>query len=175
MEKSMWRPSLLALISLAALAGPAAADDQLIERGSYLVGIAGCSDCHTPGGLLGNPDTNRMLGGSDVGFGAPGYGVAVGPNLTPDEETGLGGWTSEQIIRAITMGLRPDGRVLSGAMPWQGFSRLSNDDAKAIVVYLQSLPPVKNKTPGPFGPKDKPSVSVSVIVPPAAYAAMPAP
>jgi Cytochrome c len=129
------------------------------------VAIAGCSDCHTPGGLLGNPDTKRMLGGSDVGFGAPGYGVAVGPNLTRDKETGLGGWTSDQIIKAITQGLRPDGRVLSGAMPWQGFSRLSGPDAQAIVAYLQSLPPVKNKVPGPFGPKDKPSVSVSVIVP----------
>jgi mono/diheme cytochrome c family protein len=171
----MWRCSAMALVALAALAAPALADDQTIERGAYLVAIAGCSDCHTPGGLLGAPDTKRMLGGSDVGFGAPGYGVAVGPNLTPDRETGLGGWTSEQIIRAMTMGLRPDGRVLSGAMPWQAFSRLTAPDAQAIVAYLQSLPAVKNKAPGPFAPKDKPSVSVSVVVPGGVYAAMPAP
>jgi hypothetical protein len=171
----MWCSSLLAFVTLLGLAVPAAADDQSIERGAYLVAIAGCSDCLTPGGLLGNPDTKRMLGGSDVGFGALGYGVAVGPNLTPDKETGLGGWTSEQIIKAITMGLRPDGRVLSGAMPWQGFSRLTGPDAQAIVEYLQSLPAVKNKVPGPFGPKDKPNVSVSVVVPGSVYAAMPSP
>jgi mono/diheme cytochrome c family protein len=153
----------------------AAAQDLQVERGAYLVAIAGCSDCHTPGGLLGSPDTKRMLGGSDVGFGAPGYGVAVGSNLTPDKQTGLGGWSSEQIIKAMTQGLRPDGSVLSGAMPWQAFSRLTAPDAQAIVAYLQSLPAVNNAVPGPFGPKDRSSVAVSVIVSGEAYAALPQP
>jgi mono/diheme cytochrome c family protein len=171
----MWRSRFLAFLALGIVVSPACADDQLIARGAYLASIAGCSDCHTPGGLTGNPDSKRMLGGSDVGFGAPGYGVAVGPNLTPDKQTGLGGWTSDQIIKAITQGLRPDGRVLSGAMPWQGFSRLTAPDAQAIVAYLQSLPAVSNAVPGPFGPQDKPSVAVSVIVSGVAYAAMPPP
>ena len=59
-------------------------------RGRYLVTIAGCSDCHTPGALLGAPDMKRYLGGSDVGFAIPGPGVFVGENLTPDKDTGLG-------------------------------------------------------------------------------------
>ena len=72
--------------------------------------IAGCSDCHTPGALLGAPDMKRYLGGSDVGFAIPGEGVFVGENLTPDKETGLGAWTSEQIIAAIRTGKTPEGR-----------------------------------------------------------------
>jgi mono/diheme cytochrome c family protein len=117
----MRRRNCLAFVMLAALASPAAAADPQVERGAYLVTIAGCSDCHTPGGLLGSPDPSRLLGGSDVGFGVPGVGVFVGPNLTPDKETGLGGWTSDQIVAALTTGKRPDGRVLSGVMPWQAF------------------------------------------------------
>ncbi|WP_158814736.1 c-type cytochrome [Methylocapsa sp. S129] len=170
----MWRRCSLALLAIAGLVTPAAAEDQ-IERGKYLVTISGCSDCHTPGGMLGSPDMTRMLGGADVGFGIPGVGVFIGPNLTPDKETGLGAWTSDQIIAAITTGKRPDGRLLSGVMPWQELSHLTGADAQAIAAYLKSLPPVKNAIPGPLGPKDKPSVSVSVIVSGDAYAAMPQP
>jgi mono/diheme cytochrome c family protein len=48
--------------------GTARADDAQVARGKYLVGLAGCTDCHTPGYFLGKPDPARFLGGSDVGF-----------------------------------------------------------------------------------------------------------
>jgi mono/diheme cytochrome c family protein len=123
--------------------------------------------------LIGHPDMTRLFGGSDVGFGIPALGVFVGRNLTPDKETGLGDWTREQIVAAITTGVRPDGRVLAPIMPWRALSRLTPADAEAIAAYLQSLPPVKNAVPGPFAPGETPSVLVSTIVPGGAYAAMP--
>jgi len=64
-----------------------AADPATVARGKYLVTIASCHDCHTPGYFLGKPDMARYLGGSDVGFELPGLGVFVGPNLTPDKAT----------------------------------------------------------------------------------------
>ena len=67
-----------ALASLASLPSLAVADDAQLARGRFLVTIAGCSDCHTPGALLGSPDMKRYLGGSDVGFAIPGAGVFVG-------------------------------------------------------------------------------------------------
>ena len=99
-----------ALASAATLPSVAFADDAQVARGRYLVTISGCSDCHTPGALLGSPDMKRYLGGSDVGFAIPGAGVFVGENLTPDKETGLGSWTDAQIIAAIRTGKTPDGR-----------------------------------------------------------------
>jgi mono/diheme cytochrome c family protein len=90
-----------ALAALGSLPSPALADDAEVARGRYLVIIAGCSDCHTPGALIGAPDMKRYLGGSDVGFSIPGQGVFVGENLTPDKETGIGSWTSDEIITAI--------------------------------------------------------------------------
>ncbi len=116
-----------------------------VARGRYLVIIAGCSDCHTPGALIGAPDMKRYLGGSDVGFSIPGQGVFVGENLTPDKETGIGSWTSEQIVTAIRKGKRPDGGELSPVMPYAAFSHLTDEDAQAIAAFLKSLPAVSEQ------------------------------
>jgi mono/diheme cytochrome c family protein len=64
-----------------------------VARGKYLTTFGGCHDCHTPGYFFGKPDMARFLGGSDVGFEIPGLGTLHGPNLTPDEATGLGSWS----------------------------------------------------------------------------------
>jgi hypothetical protein len=73
------------------------AEETHAERGKYLVSVIPCTDCHTPGTFLGKPDMARYLAGSEVGFELPGVGVFYGSNLTPDKETGLGNWTTEQM------------------------------------------------------------------------------
>ena len=78
-------------------------------------------------------------------------GVFVGENLTPDKETGLGDWTSEQIIAAIRTGKTPEGKDLSPVMPYAAFWHLTDADAEAIAAFLKSLPPVSNKVKN-FGP-----------------------
>jgi mono/diheme cytochrome c family protein len=144
------------------------AADPVVERGKYLVTLASCGDCHTPGYFFGKPDATRTLGGSDVGFEIPGLGVFHGPNLTPDKETGLGSWTDAQVIAALQTGTRPDGRVLAPIMPWRAFASLTKQDVTALVAYLRSLPPVQNKVVGPFGPGETPTGFVMKIVPPGA-------
>ena len=166
-------PALAAAMCLGASAASAA--ELEVARGKYLVTIAGCNDCHTPGSFLGKPDLSHTLGGSEVGFAIPGQGVFVGSNLTPDKETGLGSWTDDQIIAAFTAGLRPDGRRLAPIMPWRALAQLSMDDAHAIVAYLRSIPAVKNAVPGPFGPKEVPSTLVYIIVPGEVYSKMSGP
>jgi mono/diheme cytochrome c family protein len=156
----------LVIPGLMASPGSAKAQDAQVKRGQYLVTLGGCNDCHTPGYFFGKPDKARFLGGSEVGFEIPGLGVFHGPNLTPDRETGLGNWTIDQIGVAITKGERPDGRVLAPIMPWHAFASLTAQDVRAIAVYLKSLPPVKNKVPGPFGPSEQPTSFVMKIVPP---------
>jgi hypothetical protein len=115
---------------------------------------------------MGKPDMASYLGGSEVGFEIPGLGVFHGRNLTPDRETGLGNWTSLDIVTAIQTGVRPDGRQLAPIMPWRAFANLTKDDAYAIAAYLKSLPPVNHKVAGPFGPTEKPTSFVMKIVPP---------
>ena len=159
---------LLALLANGAVSLTGAAADPQTDRGKYLVSLGGCNDCHTPGYFLGKPDFSRALGGSEVGFELPGLGIFHGPNLTPDKETGLGNWTSEEIVTAMTKGERPDGRELAPIMPWRSFAVLTKEDALAIAAYLKSLPPLKNKVPGPFGPSETPTSFVMKVVPPPA-------
>jgi mono/diheme cytochrome c family protein len=157
---------VVALPSYAAMA-----DDAQIARGEYLVTIGGCSDCHTSGYFFGKPDMSRFLGGSDVGFEIPGLGVFVGPNITPDKGTGIGSWTPEQIVAAMQTGQRPDGRILAPIMPWHALAQLTDDDAKAISAFLQSLKPVSHKVPGPFKPGETVSTFMFRIMPPGEAAA----
>jgi mono/diheme cytochrome c family protein len=170
----MVRKALLMLLGMAASVIqtlPAKADDAAIARGKYLVNIAGCNDCHTPGYFFGKPDMARYLGGSEVGFEIPGLGVFVPPNITPDEETGIGKWSGKEIVAALQTGMRPDGRQLAPIMPWHAFANLTKEDVTAIAEFLKSLPPVTNDVPGPFGPGQTVTSFTFRILPPGAVAA----
>jgi mono/diheme cytochrome c family protein len=161
----------IAVVGLAAAGAafallPRAHADSQIDRGKYLVVLAGCNDCHTPGFFLGKPDMARYLGGSDVGFEIPGLGVFNGRNITPDKETGIGGWTDEQIATAITTGKRPDGRQLAPIMNYASFTYMTKEDVAAVVAYLRSVPPVHNEVPGPYKPGEKVSIFTFRVLPP---------
>ena len=169
----------IAVVGLAAAGAafallPRAQADSQIDRGKYLVVLAGCNDCHTPGFFLGKPDMARYLGGSDVGFEIAGLGVFNGRNITPDKETGIGSWTDEQIAAAITTGKRPDGRQLAPIMNYASFTYMTKEDVAAVVAYLRSVPPVHNEVPGPFKPGEKVSIFTFRVLPPG-ETAMPAP
>jgi mono/diheme cytochrome c family protein len=155
-----------AAIAAAASLLPRAQADSQIDRGKYLVVLASCNDCHTPGFFLGNPDMSKYLGGSDVAFELPGLGAFAGRNITPDKETGIGAWTSEQIAAAITAGKRPDGRVLAPIMPYHAFSYMTKEDVAAVVTFLQSIPAVKHEVAGPFKPGDKVTSFMFRVLPP---------
>jgi mono/diheme cytochrome c family protein len=161
----------VATVAAAATLLPKARAESPVERGKYLVVVASCNDCHTPGFFLGNPDKAKYLGGSDVGFEIPGLGVFPGRNITPDKETGIGNWTTDQIVTALMTGKRPDGRMLAPIMPYPSFVNLTKEDATAIAAYLQSVPPVKNVVAGPFQPGEKVSIFTFRVLPPGETAA----
>ena len=64
-------------------------------------------------------------------------------NITPDVETGIGSWSDDEIARAIREGVRKDGTALFSLMPYLDFATLDDEDVKAIVVYLRTIPPVR--------------------------------
>jgi hypothetical protein len=66
-------------------------------------------------------------------------------NITPDPETGIGKWTDEQIIAAVREGKRPDGTMIKAIMPYLFYNVMSDDDARALVAFLRTVPPVANK------------------------------
>lgn len=130
-------------LALATAAEPGKAETYR-ERGAYLVTTLGaCGNCHTPHDAANQPVAGMELaGGREFDFEA---GHAVGPNLTPDKETGIGNWSVWQIVYALRNGKRPDGTIIGPPMPVEFYHRLSDRDAEAIAVYLKSLKPVRHK------------------------------
>jgi mono/diheme cytochrome c family protein len=140
--------SLGAGSSKSSMAAPTAS---LVERGRYLATVGGCNDCHTPGTLFGGPDFKRALSGSEVGWRGP-WGISFPRNLTPDPETGLGNWSTEDIVNTLKTGVRKDGSVLLPPMPWPNTSQMTDADLHALATYLKSLPPVKHQVPKALPP-----------------------
>lgn len=137
-----------------------------IARGRYLAAIMDCGTCHTDGTFIGKPDLAHPLAGSAIAHEVPGLGTFWPPNLTPDDETGLGKWSLAEIMTAIRHGRRPDGRELAPAMPWRAYSHLTDSDARALAIYLKSLPPLKGTVRPPAGPGVAvPGVVVKVVAP----------
>ncbi|MGE0725983.1 MAG: cytochrome c [Alphaproteobacteria bacterium] len=139
------------------LVASAAAQDSRAARGKYLATIMDCHGCHTTGAFTGKPDPAKHLAGELVGFAIPGLGTFYPPNLTPDRETGIGGWSEAQIVTALRTGVRPDGRQLAPIMPWPSYAALTDTDARALAAYLKSISAVRQSVPGPFGPNETPS------------------
>jgi mono/diheme cytochrome c family protein len=125
----------------------------LVEHGEYLVELLGCGGCHTDGALEGAPRMDKALAGSSIGiaymnpFNNNRPGVVYPPNITPDPDTGIGGWSDNQIAAAVRAGVGRHTSRRIAVMPWQGYAKMSDEDANAIVAYLRSIKPVKNEVP----------------------------
>jgi mono/diheme cytochrome c family protein len=167
-----------ATVLLTGSRAPSEASSNPIERGRYLVNVAGCADCHTPHKLGAHgpePDRSRHLAGhpedaqlppppklppgpwiaatvGDTAWAGP-WGVSYSANLTPDQNTGLGIWTEAMFIQALRTGKHFGvGRPILPPMPWQALSQMSDADLKAIFAYLRSVPAIKNHVPDALPP-----------------------
>ena len=125
----------------------------LVARGEYLVELLGCGACHTEGALIGKPDLSLSLAGSTIGIAYTNPlqnenpGIVYAPNLTPDRDTGLGRWSEQEIMDAVRAGTGRHGPRRILVMPWQGYAKISDEDAWAIVAYLRSIEPIENQVP----------------------------
>ncbi|GAP38078.1 putative diheme cytochrome c-553 [Piscinibacter sakaiensis] len=115
-----------------------APDPAAVARGAYLARAGNCGGCHSaPGGA-------EMAGGR--GIDTP-FGTVYAGNLTPDPETGLGGWSAEDFWRALHHGRSRDGRLLVPVFPYPEYTRVRRADADDLYAYLRSLPAVRQSAP----------------------------
>jgi mono/diheme cytochrome c family protein len=120
-----------------------------LDRGRYLAeGPAACFHCHT------DHDTSRPEYPIRQDRKGAGWVMPIeelnhiaARNITQDVETGIGGWSDDEIARAIREGVRKDGTALFPVMPYMEFSKLDDADVEAIVVYLRTVTPVRNQVP----------------------------
>jgi len=121
-----------------------------LERGRYLTQtVLGCPSCHSQKDWT-QHGAPAVVGKEMAGqlFPLPGLpGTVVAPNITPDPESGAGNWTDDQIARAIREGIKHDGTTIFPIMPYANYRVLSDEDVASVVVYLRSLPVVRNLLP----------------------------
>jgi len=133
------------------------ATPERLTRGRYLVeSVAVCVGCHSRRDfdLLGAPIVGKPGGGwGDRRRGGLPMRIVGLPgdiypgNITPDRETGLGAWTDGEIIRAVREGIHRDGTALFGLMPFEDYRNMSDQDVRAVVAYLHTLEPVRQRVP----------------------------
>lgn len=123
---------------------PAPSRKDKVAYGRYIAtALAHCFECHSGPDAHGAPDPEHNLGsGGFLITLAPGATVMT-PNITPDPETGIGKWSDAEIKKALTQGIRPDGRHLSPPMPFLFFKNMTNSDLDAVVAFLRTIPPIK--------------------------------
>ena len=150
-------------------------EQEMIQRGSYLVNAIGCDDCHSPKKMTAtgfeiipelrlsgfNPEMAAlkpkidavkegwMLFGTDLTTAVGQWGQSYAANLTSDA-TGIGNWKEEQFIKALREGKfkgLDNTRPLLPPMPWFVYNNLSDDDLKSIFAFLKTTKPVKNVVP----------------------------
>jgi mono/diheme cytochrome c family protein len=123
------------------------ATPERLARGKYLVdGPGACGVCHTTwnhGEYLGGESADYLAGGNYLEAKSQGYGVWV-PNITP---SALGTWSDDQVMRAIRDGVHADGHLLLPFMPFPSFQHMSDEDVRAVVAYLRSVPPREQNRP----------------------------
>jgi len=125
------------------------ATDARLARGKYLAeGPAACFHCHTEHDFT-DPEYPIVQAKKGAGWvmPVPELNYIASRNITPDVETGIGTWSDDEVARAIREGVRKDGSALFPIMPYPFFATMDDEDVKSIVVYLRTLPAVKNVVP----------------------------
>ena len=114
---------------------PDPASPDPVARGAYILRAAGCATCHTDvaggGAFLAG---GRMLSSP--------WGAIAAPNITPDPETGIGGWSDEDFVRALRDGKSPEGRTYYPAFPYTAYTGMRREDMLDLKAYLDTVEPV---------------------------------
>lgn len=110
------------------------ATTQAINRGEYLARAGDCVACHT------TANGKAFAGGRPM---PTPFGALFVPNITPDDETGIGKWNADEFYRMMHTGVSRDGTLLYPAMPFASYTKVTRIDSDAIYAYLMSVTPVK--------------------------------
>jgi mono/diheme cytochrome c family protein len=103
------------------------------RRGEYVSKAAGCLGCHTEE----KPDAQPYAGGREL---KTPFGTFFGPNITAHPQAGIGRWSEQDFVRAMRMGVRPDGAHYYPAFPYPSFTRTTDQDLRDLWAYLRSVP-----------------------------------
>jgi len=111
-----------------------------VAKGAYLARASGCIACHTST----KPGSKALAGGDPV---VTPFGTFYAPNLTTDNQAGIGGWTMEEFAQALRKGLSPDGQPYYPAFPYSFYTQFSDQDVADLWAAFQTVPSVAEPAP----------------------------
>jgi mono/diheme cytochrome c family protein len=129
-------PAFAAMLLLIGVTQANAQDAALLKKGEYLARAGDCIACHTA------REGKTFAGGLPM---KTPFGTLYTSNITPDPQTGIGMWTSDQFFQMMHNGRFPDGGLVYPAMPFGSYTKVTREDSDAIYAYLRSIPPVKQR------------------------------
>jgi mono/diheme cytochrome c family protein len=129
-----WEPA----IALGDKPDPASFDRETVQRGAELAALGNCNTCHTAEG------GKAFAGGRPL---PTPFGTIYATNITPDPDTGIGRWSEAAFARALREGVDRAGRHLYPAFPYDHFTRLTDDDVKALFAFMMTRDPVRADAP----------------------------
>ena len=109
-------------------------DAALVAKGAQLSALGNCQVCHT------------AVGGRSFAGGRPletPFGTLYGTNITPDPGSGIGRWSEQAFGRALREGIDREGRHLYPVFPYEYYTRLTDEDIRALYAYIMTREPVQ--------------------------------
>jgi mono/diheme cytochrome c family protein len=120
------------------------ARDPDLKNGERMFYAGGCSSCHAAPDAKGE-DKLKLGGGREL---VTDFGTFRVPNISPDRETGIGGWSTADFVNALMHGVSPRGTPYYPAFPYPSYARIHADDVIDLKAFLDTLPPVSNRVAG---------------------------
>jgi mono/diheme cytochrome c family protein len=115
-----------------------------LVNGERMFHAGGCASCHAAPDARGD-DKLRLGGGLEL---ATDFGTFRVPNISPDPETGIGGWSTLDFANAVVRGVSPGGAHYYPAFPYPSYSRMQLEDVIDLKAFIDTLPPVSNQVAG---------------------------
>jgi mono/diheme cytochrome c family protein len=147
----MLRFHALAAAALVSLASGSAALAQTpnVENGKYMYYAGGCASCHAAPASNNCEDVKTKDELAPVGGRClkSDFGTFYVPNITPDKQTGIGGWSSDDFIKAMTAGTSPKGKNYYPAFPYGSYEKMQRSDLLDLWAFLQTIAPVSATVP----------------------------
>jgi mono/diheme cytochrome c family protein len=122
---------------------PDPAATEAVNRGAYLIeGPGHCTQCHSPRTFYGGIIASKEYSGAPL---AAGEGSA--PNITPDNDTGIGTWSVSDIVALFKTGFLPDFDVIGSDMAevQRNLAKLTADDQNAMAEFMKTLPAIPSE------------------------------
>ncbi len=113
-------------------------------NGERIFNAAGCASCHAVPEAE-DEDRLKLAGGLELNTD---FGVFRVPNVSPDPETGIGGWSTEDFVNAVMRGVSPGGAHYYPAFPYPSYARMRVEDVIDLKAYMDMLPAVSNQVAG---------------------------